>query len=89
MEILKTVEKVEVAKGCVSAVIEHCKTLKRKVKHSSADPRAGNYTSDVHADVALITVNGKKEYLCHISNGINEAVDLFNSGEFKKYLPKL
>jgi hypothetical protein len=89
MELLKAIEKTEVKKGCVNALIEVYKTVKRNVKHSSADKRAGKWVADVYSDVAFITVNGNTEYFCHISNGIKEAIDLFNDGEFKKYLPKL
>jgi hypothetical protein len=89
MELLKSIEKTEVKKGCIVAVIEVFKTVKRNVKHSSADKRAGKWVADVYSDVAFITVNGVQEYFCHISNGITEAVELFNDGEFRKYLPKL
>lgn len=88
MKILSSIEKTEVKKGCVTAILEVCKTVKRNVKHSSADKRAGKWIADVYADVAFVTVNGETEYFCHISNGIEEAVKMFNDGEFRKYLPK-
>lgn len=89
MELLELIEKTEVKKGCVNALIEVYKTVKKNVKHSSIDKRAGRWVADVYSDVAFITVNDNTEYFCHTPNGIKEAINLFNDGEFKKYLPKL
>jgi hypothetical protein len=89
MEILKVIETTKVKKGCVTGTIEVCNVVKRNVKHSSSDKRAGNWVSDVYETIAFITVNGVKNYFCHTPNGIIEAIDLFNGGEFRKYLPKV
>jgi len=89
MEVLQKLEKAEVKMFSVSAVIETAKTVKRNVTKRSADPRAGKFTADEYAEVAFITVKGKTEYFCHTSNGIEEAVQYFKDGGWKKYLPKL
>jgi hypothetical protein len=90
IELLASVQKTEVKKGIVKGTIEVFKTVQRKVKRTSIDPRALKPTiQDVYSDIAFIHINGNTDYFCHISNGIEEAINIFYDGEFKKYLPRL
>lgn len=86
MEVLKVIDTKKVKKGCVEATLELCKTLKRNVKHSSADKRAGKWIADVYADVVFIIVNGKKQYFMHTTD-MKDAEKCFED-EFRRWLPK-